>query len=508
MMDSGMDISNSAHPFWTMVAEDLFINHWKGLHVFGPFMGGEQELFCTHLAIYDKDTNNRDWVQGDTGALSLENMQEDHLNVHGEEVRNAWGMVMNYLDWGEMKKRSGIYERFENVGMDFLLTRRQEDIDPTLSGPKGEPTKQFAHLCSSESSHKLDESNSIVIESESLHGIWENRVGITSDNGWNPSWWWPAVASVIVVSILLGFLTASTLVKSQLHRNLVESMIPKKAIKKLHRNQTVVEKYNIVTVFYADVVDFSGVAGHMSSVQVMNMLNDLFTEFDRIAKRHGVYKVETTGNGRYMVVAGAPEQESARAAAKRVALFALNAMTHVDSVFRTKAGAKLFIRAGIASGPAVAGCIGKAAPRYCFFGDAVDTASEMERTSKKMKTQCSEMTHRLLQDSDITFVLSKRIDGKDGKSKVDQDTYWIEKASPCGDCFGLTKGSFILHPCGHVLCGGCNIKHNLNVCPTCRSKVDDRIEWKGNNANKVLDNEESDVEKAESLDGSCIFENP
>lgn len=309
------------------------------------------------------------------------------------------------------------------------------------------------------------------------------------------------MAAVSVVSILLAFLTASTLVKSQLHRNLVESMIPKKAIKKLHRNQTVIEKYSLVTVFYADVIDFSGVAGNMSSVQVMTMMNDLFTELDKIAKRHGVYKVETVGQ-RYMVVGGAPNQESARVAAKRVALFALDAMSFVDNIFRTKEGDKLFIRAGISSGPAVAGCIGKAMPRYCFFGDAVDGASKMESTAKKMKIQCSEYTYRLLQDSNMKFIMTQRAFGKDNKVQ-DQNTYWIEKASPCEKCFGLAQGSFVLHPCGHVLCAGCNQKHNLNVCPTCRCKVEDRIEWTGKSMG--TGDEESGGDSM-SDNGSCIFE--
>lgn len=55
MMDSGMDMSNSDHPFWSMVVTDLFIKKWKGLHVFGPFMSPVGETFCTHLAINVKD---------------------------------------------------------------------------------------------------------------------------------------------------------------------------------------------------------------------------------------------------------------------------------------------------------------------------------------------------------------------------------------------------------------------------------------------------------------------
>mmetsp|Transcript_19823 Transcript_19823/g.42534 ORF Transcript_19823/g.42534 Transcript_19823/m.42534 type:complete len:826 (+) Transcript_19823:97-2574(+) len=493
-MDSGMDFSNSKHPFWKMVTEDLFVKRWKGLHTFGPFLAGGQEMFCTHLAIWNEDPNGRNRFQD--GSLSLENIKDDFIDVHGTEVE-AWGIVMNYLNWGELKERSNMHERFTNVGMDFHLNRREEDIDPDLPGPRGEPTRQYAYLASSENSHLLDDSNSIVIETESLHGIWENRVGITDANGWTPEWYWPAVASLTIISILLGLLTASTLVKSQLHRDLVKSMLPEKAIKKLQRSQTVIEKFNLITVFYADIVDFSG--GSMSSVQVMNMLNDLFCELDKITVRHGVYKVATTGN-RYMVVGGAINPESARVAATRVALFALDAMACLDNICSTKSGERLYLRAGIASNPAVAGVVGKTAPRYCFFGDAVDIASAMEKTSEKAKIQCSEVTFRLLQDSDMKFILTKRVDEDANGEVVPRDTYWVENASPCEKCFELTQGSYVLDPCGHILCAGCNGKYSLNVCPICRRKVDDRSKWTGKSR--------IDVEDDESNDGSCIFHSP
>ena len=308
------------------------------------------------------------------------------------------------------------------------------------------------------------------------------------------------MAGVIVVSVLLGLLMASTLVKSQLHRELVQSMMPKTAVKKIVRGQTVVERFDLVTVFYADVVDFVG-KGNMSASQIMATMNDLFSELDRIAKRHNVYKVSTEGN-RYMVVGGAPTTESGRVAAQRVALFALDAIAFVDNIFLTKNGSKLYVRAGMASGPSVAGCIGKSAPRYCFFGDAVDVASALEKTSKKQKVQCSEVTRRLLQESDMTFVVTKRSESVPVKGKGDQDTYCIEKASPCENCFELNKGSYILDPCGHVLCAACNEKHNLNVCPTCRSKVDRRTEWaKEGGAHKVLDIDDASFDVVDEEQG-------
>jgi class 3 adenylate cyclase len=112
-----------------------------------------------------------------------------------------------------------------------------------------------------------------------------------------------------------------------------------------------------------------------------------------------------------MVVGGAPERVPAPLAAERVALFALDAINFVKT-FRSKDGDQILIRAGLASGPTVAGVVGTSMPRYCFFGDTVNFASRMESTSVKMKVQVAEITYRLLQDSpNMTFDLQKRRDG-------------------------------------------------------------------------------------------------
>ena len=239
------------------------------------------------------------------------------------------------------------------------------------------------------------------------------------------------MTAVVLGSLILAFLTASTLVERQLHRNLVNKMLPKRAIVKLHRGQTVLEKYNLVTIFFSDIVGFTSMAGSMRPIQVMKMLNELYTELDKLVEKHQVYKVETIGDA-YMVVGGAPERVPAPLAAQRVAMFALDATEFVRN-FRTKGGDRVFIRAGLASGPVVAGVVGQAMPRYCFFGDTVNFASRMESTSKKMKIQVAEITYRLLHDApNMNFTMTKRRDGDIAgvmiKGKGHQITYWAESA--------------------------------------------------------------------------------
>jgi atrial natriuretic peptide receptor A len=167
----------------------------------------------------------------------------------------------------------------------------------------------------------------------------------------------------------------------------------------------------------------------------MAMLNELYTEFDKLVEKHKVYKVETIGDA-FMVVGGAPDRVAAPLAAERVALFALDAVNFVKD-FRTKHGDQIFIRAGLASGPVCAGVVGNAMPRYCFFGDTVNFASRMESTSIRMKIQVSELTYRLLQDSpNMIFELDQRREGEnigiEVKGKGHQITYWVKKANKRG----------------------------------------------------------------------------
>mmetsp|Transcript_3823 Transcript_3823/g.8537 ORF Transcript_3823/g.8537 Transcript_3823/m.8537 type:complete len:1220 (+) Transcript_3823:92-3751(+) len=398
-LDAG---SSSQNGFWKSITEGIFIE--REYAIFGPFEpmpDSGKEWFCGHLPIWTKS--------------------KEILNVQGVQVEGAWGFVMNYLDWAMLKDRSNIYERFAECNLDFELTR--------IASPRI-PGKDSQALASSPHADLLDSTNSVLIKTDSLHGVWENRVGNLA--GWSPPWYNGAISGVVLVSLLLGFLTASTLVERQLHRNLVAKMLPRRAIVKLHRGQTVLEKYNLVTIFFSDIVGFTSMAGSMRPIQVMKMLNDLYTELDKLVLKHQVYKVETIGDA-YMVVGGAPDRVPAPLAAERVALFALDVVAFVKK-FRTNDGDQIFIRAGIASGPTVGGVVGQAMPRYCFFGDTVNFASRMESTSKKMNIQVAEVTYRLLQDTPtMEFNLTKRMEGDIAgvmiKGKGHQITYWLGSAS-------------------------------------------------------------------------------
>lgn len=139
-------------------------------------------------------------------------------------------------------------------------------------------------------------------------------------------------------------------------------------------HQTIADGFAEVTILFADIVGFTQLSAKISPERLVEVLNSLFSRFDRLVDRYGVEKIKTIGDA-YMVCAGLPMPKADHAEA--IADIALGMRRAVEEHNR-EFGTSLKIRIGIHSGPVVAGVIGLKKFIYDLWGDTVNLASRME----------------------------------------------------------------------------------------------------------------------------------
>ncbi|XP_072531268.1 guanylyl cyclase C [Salminus brasiliensis] len=184
------------------------------------------------------------------------------------------------------------------------------------------------------------------------------------------------------------------------------------------------ELFDEVTIYFSDIVGFTTICHHSTPMEVVDMLNDMYKNFDSILDNHDVYKVETIGDA-YMVASGLPRRNGNRHAVD-ISLMALDILEFMGTFqLRHLPGIPLWIRIGVHSGPCAAGVVGNKMPRYCLFGDTVNTASRMESTGLPLRIHVSESTISILQRTDCQFEFEKR--GETYlKGKGKEMTYWLK----------------------------------------------------------------------------------
>lgn len=249
------------------------------------------------------------------------------------------------------------------------------------------------------------------------------------EDGIWPIWsvWMQVLVSII--SFAIGIMIMIVLVVRKQYQNLLYSMMPPQIVKRLRKSETFVQMYEKPTIYFSDIVGYTSMSEIMSPMEVMAMLNEIYTEFDILVRKHGIYKLETIGDA-YLVIGGGPDGNSSVEGAKRIALFALDVLKFVKD-YRTKQGLQIHLRCGLASGPVVGAVVGIAMPKFSIFGDTVNTAARMESTSKPMRIQCNGLTYNMLRESrDVQFLCQERTEdcteeGMFIKGKGFIKTWWV-----------------------------------------------------------------------------------
>jgi class 3 adenylate cyclase len=159
--------------------------------------------------------------------------------------------------------------------------------------------------------------------------------------------------------------------------------------------ETIADGYDDVTVLFADIVNFTPMSATADPVAVVQKLNEIFSNFDALAARHGLEKIKTIGDA-YMVAGGLPQPRAGHCRA--VAAFAVDIVAAMAR-HTSWNGEPLHIRVGINCGPVVAGVIGRQKFIYDLWGDTVNVASRMESSGLSGEIQ-------------VTEAVKERLDGR------------------------------------------------------------------------------------------------
>jgi adenylate cyclase len=174
---------------------------------------------------------------------------------------------------------------------------------------------------------------------------------------------------------------------------LLLNVLPRSIATRLKRRPGVIaDRYEDVTVLFADVADFTPYAEARTPEQVVGVLDEVFSAFDDLTEAKELEKIKTIGDA-YMVAGGLPDPRTDHAEA--IAELAIEMQAAFERIC-TQLGLDLAIRIGIDSGPVVAGVIGRRKFIYDLWGDTVNTASRMESHGLAGRIQVSEATYERL----------------------------------------------------------------------------------------------------------------
>lgn len=186
---------------------------------------------------------------------------------------------------------------------------------------------------------------------------------------------------------------------SEAHRQserLLLNVLPQPIAERLKQGErALAERFEAVTVLFADLVGFTSWAATLPPEQVVARLAHIFTAFDALTERHGLEKIKTIGDA-YMVVAGVPTPREDHAEA--MATMALDMLQEVERLRQELGMPELAVRIGLHSGPVVAGIIGTHKFAYDLWGDTVNMASRLESHGLPGRIQVSEPTWRVLRE--------------------------------------------------------------------------------------------------------------
>jgi len=198
-----------------------------------------------------------------------------------------------------------------------------------------------------------------------------------------------------LIFVMVYYFVGQKNIYQQKSETLLLNILPKEiaAILK-NEERTIADYYDEASVLFADMVGFTPLSAKLPPVEMVELLNEVFSFFDSLLDKYEVEKIRTSGDG-YMVASGVPHGRSDHAQA--LVRMALEMRDYISShTFHDRH--QLSFRIGINSGSMIAGVIGRRKFAYDVWGDAVNVASRMESHGVEDAIQITQATYKLIKD--------------------------------------------------------------------------------------------------------------
>lgn len=183
---------------------------------------------------------------------------------------------------------------------------------------------------------------------------------------------------------------------------LLRNILPPSIVERLkvRPEEPIADTFEDASVMFADISGFVPLARRLGARGVVELLNRLVSEFDALASKRGLEKIKTIGDA-YMVAGGLPERAPDHA--ERIVRMGLDMLVAVERL-RAETGLDIRMRFGVASGPVMAGVIGRNKFSYDVWGDTVNLAARLESVGEPGRILVCPDCRRRLED---LFVLER-----------------------------------------------------------------------------------------------------
>ncbi|MFB2918736.1 MULTISPECIES: adenylate/guanylate cyclase domain-containing protein [Aerosakkonema] len=307
-----------------------------------------------------------------TRDISDRKLAEEALRIAQERyhsiVENAIDGIYQTTPEGRYLSANPALARIYGYSSPLELMQRIQNISRQIYV---DPKRRQEFIAAMETNNSVSGFESMVYRKEGKM-IWISETARAVRNSSGKLLYYEGIVSDITerkqVQEALKFQQAQT-------EQLLLSILPQPIAHRLKAGENpIADRFEQVSVLFADMVGFTKLSTEKNPTELVELLNQIFSEFDLLAKKHGLEKIKTIGDA-YMVVGGVPIPREDSASA--IALMALD-MQAAIARFNANRTDKFQLRIGINIGPVVAGVIGMSKFIYDLWGDTVNIASRME----------------------------------------------------------------------------------------------------------------------------------